>query len=139
MACLFKKFYIIGMSEMHIECPHCGTKFKVQIDGDFSNMMVFPCARCQTPLMCYHGEVSELDREEFSKLRERLSKVLEVVIKQDSSASEVANSLKKLVDVSNTRAADREQQEKTMITDDVLNSLQKDLDEMDVDVFLSKL
>jgi len=127
------------MSEMHIECPHCGTKFKVQIDGDFSNMMVFPCARCQTPLMCYHGEVSELDREEFSKLRERLSKVLEVVIKQDSSASEVANSLKKLVDVSNTRAADREQQEKTMITDDVLNSLQKDLDEMDVDVFLSKL
>ena len=127
------------MSEMHIECPHCGTKFKVQIDGDFSNMMVFPCARCQTPLMCYHGEVSELDREEFSKLRERLSKVLEVVIKQDSTVSEVANSLKKLVDVSNSRAADREQEEHQAITDDVLDSLRKDLDEMDVDAFLKNL
>ncbi len=139
MAWDFKKFYIIGMSEMHIECPHCGTKFKVQIDGDFSNMMVFPCARCQTPLMCYHGEVSELDREEFSKLRERLSKVLEVVIKQDSTVSEVANSLKKLVDVSNSRAADREQEEHQAITDDVLDSLRKDLDEMDVDAFLKNL
>ena len=127
------------MSEMHIECPHCGTKFKVQIAGDFSNMMVFPCARCQTPLMCYHGEVSELDREEFSKLRERLSKVLEVVIKQDSTVSEVANSLKKLVDVSNSRAADREQEEHQAITDDVLDSLRKDLDEMDVDAFLKNL
>ena len=127
------------MSEMDIECPHCGTKFKVQIDGDFSNMMVFPCARCQTPLMCYHGEVSELDREEFSKLRERLSKVLEVVIKQDSTVSEVANSLKKLVDVSNSRAADREQEEHQAITDDVLDSLRKDLDEMDVDAFLKNL
>ena len=127
------------MSEMHIECPHCGTKFKVQIDGDFSNMMVFPCAQCQTPLMYYHGEISELDREEFSKLRERLSKVLDVVMKHDSSVSEVANSLKKLVDVSNSRAADRHQEEHLAITDDVLDTLQKDLSEMDVDSFLSKL
>ena len=89
--------------------------------------------------MCYHGEVSELDREEFSKLRERLSKVLEVVIKQDSTVSEVANSLKKLVDVSNSRAPDREQEEHQAITDDVLDSLRKDLDEMDVDAFLKNL
>ena len=127
------------MSEMHIECPQCGTKFKVQVDGDFSNMMVFPCARCQTPLMCYHGEISELDREEFTKLRQRLSKVLDVVMRQDGTVGEVANSLKKLVDVSNSRAAEREQEEHPSITDDVLDVLQKDLDEMDVDAFLSKL
>lgn len=126
------------MSEMDIECPHCGTKFKVQIDGDFSNMMVFPCARCQTPLMCYHGEVSELDREEFAKLRQRLSKVLDVVMRQDGTVGEVANSLKKLVDVSNARAGERAQ-EHSAITDDVLDVLQKDLNEMDVDAFLSKL
>ena len=126
------------MSELDIECPHCGTKFKVQIDGDFSNMMVFPCARCQTPLMCYHGEVSELDREEFTKLRQRLSKVLDVVMRQDGTVGEVANTLRKLVDVSNNRAEEREQNH-THITDDVLDSLQKDLNEMDVDEFLSKL
>ena len=125
------------MSEMHIECPHCGTKFRVQIDGDISNMMIFPCAQCQTPLMYYHGEISELDREEFSKLRERLSKVLDVVMKQDSSVSEVANSLRKLVDVSNARAAEHE--EHSTITDEDLDTLHKDLLEMDVDSFLSKL
>ena len=127
------------MSEMHIECPHCGTKFKVQVDGDFSNMMVFPCARCQTPLMCYHGEISELDREEFAKLRQRLSKVLDVVMRQDGTVGEVANTLKKLVDVSNARAADREQEDRSAITDDVLETLQKDLADLDVDAFLSKL
>ena len=127
------------MSEMDIECPHCGTKFRVQIDGDFSNMMVFPCARCQTPLMCYHGEVSELDREEFSRLRQRLSKVLDVVMRQDGTVGEVANTLKKLVDVSNARAADRGTGEHPVITDDVLESLQKDLADLDVDAFLSKL
>ena len=126
------------MSEMDIECPHCGTKFRVQIDGDFSNMMVFPCARCQTPLMCYHGEVSELDREEFARLRQRLSKVLDVVMRQDGTVGEVANSLKKLVDVSNARADERAH-EHSAITDDVLDTLQKDLADLDVDAFLSKL
>ncbi len=123
---------------MDIECPHCGTKFKVQIDGDFSNMMVFPCARCQTPLMCYHGEVSELDREEFARLRQRLSKVLDVVMRQDGTVGEVANTLKKLVDVSNARADERAHEHST-ITDDVLDTLQKDLADLDVDAFLSKL
>jgi ABC-type Na+ transport system ATPase subunit NatA len=87
--------------------------------------------------MYYHGEISELDREEFSKLRERLSKVLDVVMKQDSSVSEVANSLRKLVDVSNARAAEHE--EHSTITDEDLDTLHKDLLEMDVDSFLSKL
>lgn len=123
---------------MDIECPHCGTKFKVQIDGDFSNMMVFPCARCQTPLMCYHGEVSELDREEFARLRQRLSKVLDVVMRQDGTVGEVANTLKKLVDVSNARADERAHEHST-ITDDELEALQKDLADLDVDAFLSNL
>jgi hypothetical protein len=88
--------------------------------------------------MCYHGEVSELDREEFAKLRQRLSKVLDVVMRQEGTVGEVANTLKKLVDVSNNRAEEREQNH-TAITDDVLDTLQKDLNEMDVDAFLSKL
>jgi hypothetical protein len=88
--------------------------------------------------MCYHGEVSELDREEFSKLREKLSKVLNVVMRQDGTVGEVANALKKLVDVSNARADEREQNH-TAITDDELDALQKDLADLDVDAFLSKL
>jgi hypothetical protein len=88
--------------------------------------------------MCYHGEVSELDREEFSKLREKLSKVLNVVMRQDGTVGEVANALKKLVDVSNARADEREQNH-TAITDDELDALQKDLADLDVDAFLSKI
>ena len=83
------------MSEFHIECPHCGSNFEVQLYGEPSNMMVFPCARCKTPLMYYHGQVLELDREEFAGLRERLSKVLNVVMKHERSVSEVADSLKR--------------------------------------------
>ena len=88
--------------------------------------------------MCYHGEVSELDREEFSKLREKLSKVLNVVMRQDGTVGEVANALKKLVDVSNARADEREQNH-TAITDDELDALQKDLADLDVDAFLNKI
>jgi hypothetical protein len=88
--------------------------------------------------MCYHGEVSELDREEFSKLREKLSKVLNVVMRQEGTVGEVANALKKLVDVSNARADERDQNH-TAITDDELDALQKDLADLDVDAFLSKL
>lgn len=127
-----------AMSEIHIECPHCGASFNVQIEGELSNMMVFPCAHCQTPLMFYHGEISELDREEFANLRKRLSKVLDVVMKQDSSVSEVADSLKKMVDISNARAEERSR-DASAISDEDLDQLQKDLAEMDVDSFLEKL
>ena len=123
------------MSELHIECPHCGAAFNVQLDGEISNMMVFPCVKCKTPLMFYHGEVSELDWEEFAGLREKLSKVLNVVMKQESSVNEVADSLKKLVDVSNAKAAERE----SPITDEALAELERDLAEMDADSFLEKL
>ncbi|MCQ2055548.1 MAG: hypothetical protein MJY82_09715 [Fibrobacter sp.] len=127
------------MSEFRIECPHCGASFEVQLDGEPSSMMVFPCARCDTPLMYYHGQISELDKEEFAGLRERLSKVLNVVMKQDESVSEVADSLKKMVDASNARAAERDRVQATPITDEALDQLQKDLAEMDVDSFLEKM
>ncbi len=126
------------MSEFHIECPHCGSNFEVQLNGEPSNMMVFPCARCKTPLMYYRGQVLELDREEFAGLRERLSKVLNVVMKQESSVSEVADSLKKMVDASNSLAAEREKAQPS-ISDDALAQLEKDLAEMDADSFLEKL
>lgn len=127
------------MNELHIDCPHCGASFEVQIEGDFSNMMVFPCAKCQTPLMCYHGEISELDREEFDGLRKRLSKVLDVVMKQDGSVREVADSLKKMVDESNARAEVRGQSSESPISDESLDMLQKNLAEMDADEFLNNL
>lgn len=102
-------------------------------------MMVFPCAKCQTPLMFFHGEVSELDRQEFAHLRERLSKVLNVVMNQDSSVNAVAESLKKMVDASNARAAEREQAETSAISDEAIDQLQKDLAELDAESFLEKL
>jgi predicted Zn finger-like uncharacterized protein len=125
------------MSELHIECPHCGASFEVQIEGEPSNMMVFPCAKCQTPLMYYHGEISELDRDEFAGLREKLSKVLNVVMRQNSSVSEVADSLRKLVNVSNSES--RGNASGTAISDEAIANLEKDLAELDVDSFLEKM
>ena len=125
------------MSELHIECPHCGASFDVQIEGEPSNMMVFPCAKCQTPLMFYHGEISELDREEFAGLREKLSKVLNVVMRQNSSVSEVADSLRKLVEISNGES--RRNATGTAISDEAIANLERDLDELDVDSFLEKM
>ena len=74
----------------------------------------------------------------MGKYLSSLSKVLDVVMRQDGTVGEVANALKKLVDVSNARADEREQNH-TAITDDELDALQKDLADLDVDAFLSKL
>ncbi len=129
------------MSEMRIDCPHCGSSFEVQIDGEPSNMMVFCCARCKTPLMYFHGEISEMDREEFSNLRKRLARALDAVVSRDNSMSEVAETIKKMVEESEERAAENEanQAAKIAITDDFLQSLQQDLDSLDADSFLDKL
>lgn len=116
------------MSEIRVDCPHCGSTFNVMVDGEPSSMMVFCCARCQTPLMYYHGETSELDREEFANLRKRLSKVLDVVMKQEGAVSEAAQSLKKIVEASNHE-----------ITEDNLELLKKSLDEMDAGSFIDSL
>ena len=52
------------------------------LDGEPSSMMVFACAKCKTPLMHMAGVTSELDREEFARLRERLNRVLSAVMKR---------------------------------------------------------
>jgi hypothetical protein len=109
------------------------------LDGEPSSMMVFACAKCKTPLMHMAGVTSELDREEFARLRERLNRVLSAVMKREGEVSEVAASLKKLVDESNARAEERESEPAVAISDEALAELQKGLDEMDVDSFLEKL
>ena len=136
------------MSELHINCPHCGSSFQVMVKGEPSSMMVFSCVKCKTPLMYYGGETAELDREEFAGLRKRLSKVLDVVISNDSSVKDVADSLRRMVDASNALAEEREEKREVSregksraaaITDEALEQLQKDLAEMDVDKFLESL
>ena len=127
------------MSELRIDCPHCGSTFNVMLDGEPSSMMVFACAKCKTPLMYCGGVTSELDREEFTKLRERLNRVLSAVMKRDGEVSEVAASLKKLVEESNARAGERESAPSQAISDEALAELQKGLAEMDVDSFLENL
>ena len=166
------------MSEIHINCPHCGVSFDAQLHGDSANMMVFCCARCKTPLMYYHGEVAELDRDEFAGLRKKLSRAIDAVVSNGGAMGAVAEALKKMVDASEALAEERDSErlekgdvlpspregsapsefenaaeniagamaendaEKvrpTVISDDVLSDLQKDLDELDVDSFLSKL
>ena len=135
------------MSELHINCPHCGSSFQVMVKGEPSSMMVFSCVRCKTPLMYYGGETAELDRDEFAGLRKRLSKVLDVVISNDSSVKDVADSLRRMVDASNALAEERTERSQqgrrdevaSAITDEALEQLQKDLAEMDVDKFLESL
>lgn len=141
------------MSDLHIDCPHCGSSFEVQIEGEPSNMMVFCCARCKTPLMYFHGEVSELDREEFANLRKRLTRALDAVAKQDSGMAEVANAIRQIVEESELRAEERAEERaegivaenradapaQPAITDDMLASLQKELDGMDAESFLDQL
>ena len=107
-------------------------------------MMVFSCVKCKTPLMYYGGETAELDREEFAGLRKRLSKVLDVVISNDSSVKDVADSLRRMVDASNALAEEREgsregKSRAAAITDEALEQLQKDLAEMDAEKFLESL
>ena len=167
------------MSEFHIDCPHCGTSFDAQIQGDGANMMVFCCARCKTPLMYYHGEVAELDRDEFAGLRQKLTRAIDAVVSNGGAMGAVAEALKKMVEASEALAEERTEKGENLptpregsapsefenlaekiagamasneaedlraesvrpavISDDMLSDLQKDLDELDVDSFLSKL
>jgi hypothetical protein len=72
-------------------------------------------------------------------LRKRLTKVLNVVMKHGDSVSDVADSLKKMVDASNERASERNTPHLPSISDETLAQLQKSLDEMDADSFLKSL
>ena len=156
------------MSELHINCPHCGSSFQVMVKGEPSSMMVFSCVRCKTPLMYYGGETAELDRDEFAGLRKRLSMVLDVVVCNDASVKVVADSLRRMVDASNALAEERvgqsgggvgrgdargvagdgdargtagdgDARRAVAITDEALEKLQKDLAEMDAEKFLESL
>jgi hypothetical protein len=105
-----------------------------------------------------------LDRDEFAGLRKRLSKVLDVVVSNDASVKEVADSLRRMVDASNALAEERVGQSSAgensaadaggaaaggtghgdarravAITDEALEKLQKDLAEMDAEKFLESL
>ena len=95
------------MSEFHIDCPHCGTFFDAQIQGDGANMMVFCCARCKTPLMYYHGEVAELDRDEFAGLRQKLTRAIDAVVSNGGAMGAVAEALKKMVEAPEALAEER--------------------------------
>lgn len=109
-------------------------------------MMVFCCARCKTPLMFYHGVVSELDRDEFANLRKRLSRALDAVVNKDGAMAEVVEVIKEMVQESDQRAAERASenepsvvQDKKTLTDESIDALQKQLDEMDAESFLDNL
>jgi len=68
---------------------------------------VFCCARCKTPLMYYHGEVAELDRDEFAGLRKKLSRAIDAVVSNGGAMGAVAEALKKMVDASEALAEER--------------------------------
>lgn len=63
-------------------CPHCGLHMDVSLKGKPTSMIVFVCARCKVPLMRYGEEVFELDREEFSFLRKKLSRIVDALIEK---------------------------------------------------------
>lgn len=144
------------MENLHIDCPHCGASFDVEIQGEKANMMVFCCARCKTPLMYCHGEVGELDREEFAGLRKKLSRAIDAAVSRDGSLAGVADALRQMVDASNALAEERgysqfekqtedataeiaAERSKKPLTDESLANLQKDLDELDAESFLDQL
>lgn len=137
------------MSNLHIECPHCGASFDVELQGETANMMVFCCAKCKTPLMYCHGEVGELDRDEFANLRKKLTRAIDAAVSRDGSLAGVADALRQMVDASNALAEERadmrnamessSEPEQNQLTDESLAALQKELDELDAESFLDQL
>lgn len=142
------------MSNLHIECPHCGASFDLELQGEKANMMVFSCARCGTPLMYCHGEVGELDKDEFANLRKKLTRAIDAAVSRDGNLAAVAEALKGMLDKSNGIAEEREEKRGEVsseavqnvapegaaaLTDETLASLQKELDELDAESFLDRL
>lgn len=141
---------------MHIDCPHCGASFELELQGDKSNMMVFCCARCQTPLMYCHGEVGELDREEFANLRKKLTRAIDAAVSRDGNLAGIADALRTMLERSNEIAGEHSGQSNELaadaqagavkktpapkaLTDESLSTLQKELDELDAESFLDQL
>jgi hypothetical protein len=57
--------------------------------------------------MYYHGEVAELDRDEFAGLRKKLSRAIDAVVSNGGAMGAVAEALKKMVDASEALAEER--------------------------------
>lgn len=130
------------MSHLHIECPHCGASFELELQGEKANMMVFSCARCNTPLMYCHGEVGELDKDEFATLRKKLTRAIDAAVSRDGNLAPVAEALRGMLDKSNEIAEVREKdqtEKSSALTDESLENLQKELDELDAESFLDRL
>jgi hypothetical protein len=62
----------------------------VALRGKPSSMVVCVCAQCKAPLMCFDGEVFELDREEFQNLRRKLAPVVEALLMRAQAESSVS-------------------------------------------------
>src|SRR5574344_2014995 len=77
------------MDSMHLTCPHCGFTMDVSLRGKPSAMVVCVCSRCKAPLMCYEGEVYELDRDEFQNLRRKLTPVLDALLSKAQEGASV--------------------------------------------------
>lgn len=105
MLCYFAKFS--GMNDLHVDCPHCGASFDVQLQGESAQMMMFCCSRCKTPLVYCNGTIGELDCEEFANLRKKLSRVIDAVVRQDGPAAEAADAIRKMIDTSEAIAEER--------------------------------
>lgn len=125
------------MENLHIDCPHCGSSFDVDVHGKKANMIVFSCAHCKAPLVYCNGMVGEMDAEGFADLRKKLTKVIQAAVRQ-GPLDEVTQELKKVVEESIARA-DVKTFGKQSISDESLSLLEKDLSEMDVDSFLENL
>lgn len=136
---------LVRMNLLHIECPHCGGSFDVELQSEKANTMVFSCARCNTPLIYCHGEVGELDQEEFSGLRQKLTRAIDAAISRNAVAPEVAKALMGMLDSAAVTSEPHVTQEtkaetsKNALTDESLNLLQKELDELDAESFLDQL
>lgn len=81
------------MDEVRLVCPHCGLPMKVLVEGKKSSLMVFVCARCNSPLMRFEGEVFELDRTEFSAIRKKLSPVISQLQNEAESRPSISDEL----------------------------------------------
>lgn len=142
------------MSNLHVDCPHCGASFELELQGEKANMMVFCCARCKTPLMYCHGEVGELDREEFANLRKKLTRAIDAAVSRDGHLAGIADALRTMLEKSNEIADERLEQSNgrrenanqmkneassRALTDETISSLQKELDELDAESFLDQL
>lgn len=120
---------------MHLTCPHCGFTMDVSLRGKPSAMVVCVCSRCKAPLMCYEGEIYELDRDEFQNLRSKLTPVLDALL---SKAQEGASA--RMVEAAPKEAAPVESSSLGVISKSDVEDLTIDLEiSQDVSDFIDRI